>query len=440
MYDVITPGCLEYEVSRLQWNRINELYPAAIAYCSTEKEVKKAILYARRHCMCIRIRGGGHNYVGASSGNGVLIIDVSNMNKIKIHHSCNTVTIQGGAVLGQIYSLLGAKGYPFPGGSCAAVGISGVVSGGGWGYSSRYLGLACDSLVEARLIDDRGCMLTASVGTNPELFWAIRGGGGGNFGVITSLTFSLPEKVSLVTYFTITYENPSTEGQVQFLDAWQNWIEAAPNSVNMKGSIIHSVEEGIQIRCTGLYYGTPDQLQGILSVFAQIPGYQMTYEMVSFLQAFQIITSVYPVYEYMIPYGRFVSAKYSTETLLNLVNRINGPLPLGSRLIELSVYGLGGKVKELAPYDTAFFYRESNYILLIETLFDNNSVLEVNQRWVEQNASYIYGITKGSYINFPYLQLPNYMMDYYGENMECLEMIKCSYDPHNLFNFPQSIQ
>ncbi|HDK7166977.1 TPA: FAD-binding protein [Clostridium botulinum] len=112
--------------------------------------------------------------------NDALIIDISNLNKIQINYECNTVTVQSGAYLGQVYNFLGASEYPFPGGSCPTVGISGVVLGGGWGYSSRYFGLTCDSLLELKMIDYRGCLLTANKNINSDLYWACKDSGDGN--------------------------------------------------------------------------------------------------------------------------------------------------------------------------------------------------------------------------------------------------------------------
>ncbi|APQ97294.1 FAD binding domain protein [Clostridium botulinum] len=159
MIEVITPTSNYYDDARQVWNRAIDKYPAAIAYCKTYEDVKKAILFARKNNFKIRVRCGGHNYEGFSIADDALIIDISNLNKIQINYECNTVTVKSGAFLGQVYNFLGASEYPFPGGSCPTVGISGVVLGGGWGYSSRYFGLTCDSLLELKMIDYRGCLL-----------------------------------------------------------------------------------------------------------------------------------------------------------------------------------------------------------------------------------------------------------------------------------------
>ncbi|EQB3098853.1 FAD-binding oxidoreductase [Clostridium botulinum] len=351
---MITPTSNYYDDARQVWNRAIDKYPAAIAYCKTYEDVKKAILFARKNNFKIRVRCGGHNYEGFSIADDALIIDISNLNKIQINYECNTVTVGSGAFLGQVYNFLGASEYPFPGGSCPTVGISGVVLGGGWGYSSRYFGLTCDSLLELKMIDYRSCLLTANKNINSDLYWACRGGGGGNFRIVVSMTFKLPPKVDKVAVFNIYYTNPSKNTQLRFLDTWQNWITTTSNKINMKGSIVNSATDGVNIICTGLLYGTPKELYKLLVPFSKIEGYKLSYRYTSFLQAAEIIASVYPPYEYFISYGRFVSETYSYETLKNLINIINEERPNGSTTTELNVYGLGGQVSKINKKDTAF--------------------------------------------------------------------------------------
>ena len=205
MIDVITSSSNYYNYARQEWNRSIDKYPTAIAYCKTFDDVKKAVLFAKKNKFKLRIRSGGHNYEGFSIDDGIFVIDISNLNRIEINYENNTVTAEGGASFGQLYNLIGSNGYPFPGASSSTVGVAGLTLGGGWSYSSRYLGLACDYLSEIKLINYEGSIITANKNTNSDLFWALKGSGGGNFGVIVSLTFDLPPKVDLVTTFNIYY-------------------------------------------------------------------------------------------------------------------------------------------------------------------------------------------------------------------------------------------
>ncbi len=111
------------------------------------------------------------------------------------------------------------------------------------------------------MIDYRGCLLTANKNINSDLYWACKGGGGGNFGIVVSMTFKLPPKVDKVTVFNIYYTKPSKDTQLKFLNTWQNWISTTSNKINMKGSIVNSAADGVNIICTGLLYGTPKKIK-----------------------------------------------------------------------------------------------------------------------------------------------------------------------------------
>ncbi|MDC9324221.1 FAD-binding oxidoreductase, partial [Clostridioides difficile] len=156
---------------------------------------------------------GAHNYEGYSTGDDIIVIDLSRMNKINLDEESNMVTIEGGVRNREAYDFLCSKGYPFPGGGCPTVGIAGLTLGGGWGYSSRFLGLACDSLMEIEFIDYKGNLITANSNTNEDLFWASKGCGGGNFGVVVSMTFKLAAKVENVTLIDLEYINLATHNQ-----------------------------------------------------------------------------------------------------------------------------------------------------------------------------------------------------------------------------------
>lgn len=440
MIEVITPSSNYYNDARQEWNRSIDKYPTAIAYCKTFDDVKKAVLFSKKNKYKLRIRSGGHNYEGFSIDNGIFVIDISNLNRIEINYENNTVTAEGGTLLGQLYNFIGANGYPFPGACSPTVGITGSTLGGGWSYSSRHLGLSCDSLLEVKLINHEGSLITANKNTNQDLFWALKGSGGGNFGVVVSLTFNLPPKVDLVTTFNIYYSNVTKDNEIEFLDTWQHWITTTTNKINMQASIANSSYDGSYIYCTGLLYGTPNELMDILSPFMSIEGFSLNYENVPFLQSTEIIGSFYNQYERFTSYSRFVSREYSYDELSKLVDIINEPRPEGSQITLLNLYGLGGKVSEVGKTDTAFYYRDSNYILSIESYFEDNEYKEENTKWIEDNSKYIYNITDGSYINFPYYPLDNYLYEYYGDNYKYLQKINKKYDPLNTFDFQQGIR
>lgn len=437
--EVVTRCDCNYEELRQMWNRAIQKYPIAIVYCEDYYDVSNAILWAKEECVPIRIRAGGHNYEGYSTGDNVLVIDLSEMKNISINNEQNTVTIGAGVNNGQMYNFVSREGYPFPGGTCPTVYLGGYCTGGGWGLSSRKLGLGCDSLLEIGLIDYKGELVIANSYKNEDLFWAIRGAGGGNYGVIVYMTFKLPKKVGNVTLFRIDYNKTNINIQCNFFDIWQRWINVVDNDINTRVSIYNSLEDGIGISVIGLCYKNPYETQNLLNPFLEIQGAKLSLQYLSFLEATNEIGKIYPPYEYFKSTGRFANRYFSLGEIRRMLSIVNSKRPEGSTLISINMYGLGGKVAQVNRYDTAFYYRDARYILLIQTVFENNCYKKVNDEWINYEFPYIYNLTNGSYVNFPYNKLCNYKFDYYGENVFRLEYVKRKYDPYNVFTFPQGI-
>lgn len=173
-------------------------------------------------------------------------------------------------------------GYPFPSGTCPTVNAVGLTQGGGWGHSSRMYGLACDSLVEAELIDASGRLITASEESHPDLFWALRGGGGGNFGVVTSLSYRLTPVVSHVTYVDIEYSRIDDLTALRFFQTWQAWTTGGEIRFTPNSRIFNSARDGMGIFLRGFFYGTPDEAEAAVQPFLDIQGAQVSFRYVTF--------------------------------------------------------------------------------------------------------------------------------------------------------------
>lgn len=437
--EVITKCDNNYEYVRQLWNRAIQKYPIAIVYCSSHCDVSNAILWARDRCVPIRIRSGGHNYEGYSSGDCVLVIDISKMDNIAINYKENIVKIGAGVSNGQLYNFISREGYPFPGGTCPTVCLSGYSMGGGWGLSSRKLGLGCDSLLEVELINYKGELIVANRYKNKDLFWAVRGAGDGNFGVIVSMKFRLPNKVGNVTFFEMNYYNPSINTQCIFFDTWQRWISNVDKDINMRAGIYNSLDDGMYIYTIGISYKDINETKRLLEPFTNILGTNINLSYIPFLQAVNEVGKIYPSYEYFKSPGRFSNRYYSADEISEILSIVNSQRPEGSILTSVNMYGLGGKVSKINKRDTAFYYRDAKYILLIQSVFENNYYKKINDKWINDKFPIIYNLTNGSYINFPYNELYNYKFEYFGENVPRLEEIKRKYDPYNIFTFPQGI-
>lgn len=436
---VVTQEDTEYENARTMWNRGIEKYPLAIAYCKDQQDVRNSILWAKKHEVPIRIRSGGHHYDGYSTGNDVLVIDVSEMKGISIDEQAKQVTIEGGVRNRELYEALGTKGYPFPGGGCPTVGAVGFALGGGWGYSSRLLGLACDSIIEVQLIDYKGNLITANKEENKELFWALKGSGGGQFGVVVSMSFVLPEKRQEATLIRIEYNEIARENQIKIFHLWQETIENLCCEVNFKLSFYNSKEKGIGVLLIGVYYGNIKEAHDIIAPFIRL-GYKMQIlvEPMRVLEVNRWIQDAHPDFEHYKSSGRFVKEKVDEKvmhTLLdNIEERANGAI-----YTAVSCYGMGGKICDSTEEKAAFAYRDSLYILGFQTVWEDNQYSEENRAWFVERFRRIEKLTVGSFVNFPAGEVTDYKKAYYRENSFRLEEIKKKYDPLGVFDFEQSL-
>jgi len=435
---IIIPIDPFYNEARQGFNSAIQQYPLIIVYCRDKWDVANAVVWSTRCHIPLRIRNGGHNYEGYSNGNCTLIIDESEMNGLYLDECENLLYVKGGVTNKQVYEFVSSKGYPFPGGTCPTVGVCGYAMGGGWGLSCRYLGLGCDSLEEIELVNYEGAVIKASRKHNEDLFWACRGAGGGNFGVIVSMKFKLPPRIDKVTLIEIDYLHVSPEEQEAFLKTWQEWLKDADYKVTLISRIYNSATDDLAMLVRGIYYGKPHEAEQIVKPFLELAGAKYSISYITFLEAVTIIGSSYPSSEKFQSASRFVLKDFSKCEISELVGLIR-ERPKGSVFTGLSMYALGGKVAEIGMNETAFFYRKAHFIIWLETIWEDARFTEDNRNWVNRQFPTLASITTGSYVNFPYNKLPEYLEEYYGSHVNILKKIKRKYDPFNVFTFPQGI-
>ncbi|MEG6584834.1 FAD-binding oxidoreductase [Dendrosporobacter sp. 1207_IL3150] len=429
---IVVPGDPEYAQAREDYNIAINRYPSVIVYCSDAGDIANAILWSRKHGIELRVRSGGHDYEGYSNGTLKMVIDTSTMNKIEVNNQEGTVEVQAGTRLLPLYECVYKHGYTFPGGTCPTVAISGLVLGGGIGLSTRYLGLTADSLLEANMLDFEGRQITANYHCNSDLFWALRGAGGGNFGVISDYKFKLKSKVDNITLVQLRWDN-NILARNSFLKVWQEMLYQLDRRISLFGGIYKA---GAWVNA--FFYGTVSEARRILQPLLDIPGLTLdTIKYVPFINAIKTIGAIYPKQEAFQAAGRFVQRFFSREELGRLIDIVDkAPSENNS---SIRVYSLGGAVRDIKAHETAFSYRQADYIIALVSSWHCKEEAEKHRRWVGVGYKYVHTITCGSYINFPYSKTPDYEQAYFGHNLTRLQYIKKTYDPLNIFCFPQSI-
>ena len=432
---VVTKESPNYEECCLSWNRAIEKHPLVIVYCQENQDVIQAIKWAKQYGVPFRIRSGTHHYEGYSTGDQLLVIDVSCMNRIELNET--TVKVQGGVRNRELYEAVCGAGYPFPGGGCPTVGVAGYTLGGGWGYSSRLFGLGCDQLIEAEVITAEGQLIVANANQHEDLFWALRGSGGGIFGVVTSLTYRLPEKIEMATLINIDYEHVGFAKVVDVALRYQRFFKNLDRRLNLKMAMYNSETKGKGVKLTGLFYGSKEEAQDLLSLFQDATDFDFYYMTV--LQANREIQDSHPEFEMYRSGGRFIHRDYSADELLTMLDLIDERAQ-GSLYTAITFYGLGGAIADIEKDETAFYYRDASFILGFQSVWEDPKYRAINNEWVLERFNVLATYTRGSFINFPIVHPGDYEKNYYGDNLEALKAVKRKYDPEGIFHFEQAIK
>src|SRR5437870_5481790 len=224
--NVVVPGDAAYAQARVLFDtRFDGIHPHAVVFCESLTDVERTVRWARRHQLRIAPRSGGHSYGGYSLSPGV-VVDVSRLSRVALAPNRRAV-VGAGARLIEVYAGLWEHGLTVPAGTCPTVGIAGLTLGGGIGFGARKFGLTCDNLVEATVVTASGRALVCNAHEHADLYWALRGGGGGNFGIVTRLVFRTHPVANVAT---CTLEWPWADAR-RVVQAWQKWAPHAPDGL-----------------------------------------------------------------------------------------------------------------------------------------------------------------------------------------------------------------
>ena len=458
---LVRPGDAAYTVSKRLFDpRFDSLHPAGIAYCRNPHDVSTCLAFVRKYGIPVAARCGGHSYAGWSSTSG-LIVDVTKMAGVNVGGS--TATVGAGTHLIDFYNGLAAHGRAVPGGSCPTVGIAGLTLGGGVGVVSRAYGLTSDNVKSLQIVTADGQVRTCNSSQNSDLFWACRGGGGGNFGVVTSFTFGTHPAGQIVLFF---LSWPWSQA-ARVIAAWQSWAPHAPDALwsNLHlaaapGGTVPSIQVG------GTYLGSISaaaaQLEKLYAAAGSHPSSPFM-ETTSWLHAMLVEAGCasLTVNECHLPtqnpQGRLSRAsEYAKSDIFTkpLSSRGIGTLLAGVEKFQraggapgasggIAFDALGGAVNRVAPGATAFVHRNGLFQAQYTTTWPLGSAAAAVARqhaWQQSFWQSMRPYASGqAYQNYIDPALANWRQAYYGANYTRLTQVKAKYDPHRVFTFPQAV-
>ena len=441
--EILLPNDGAYEGARKIWNAMIDKRPALIARCATTSDVVRGVNFARDNGLLLAVRGGGHNIAGNGICDDGLVIDLSKMKAARVDPARRRVTIEGGATLADLDAATQAHGLATPTGINSTTGIAGLTLGGGFGWLSRKYGMTVDNLETAEVVTAAGEVVRASAAEHPDLFWALRGGGG-NFGVVTRFEFRLHPVGPDVLSGLIVY--PISEAK-SVLQQYRDFLAKAPEELTVWTVLrpappLPFLPERVHgtgmIALALIYAGDPKEGEPLiepLRKFGTPLGEHVGVQpYVAWQQAFDpLLTAGARNY--------WKSHNFSTleDGLFDAVIAYIGKLP--SPQCEIFFGAIGGATTRPAPGSAAYAHRDAKFVMNFHGRWENPADDELCVAWARDffNATAPFA-SGGVYVNFLTDDEGDRVRAAYGPNYNRLAQVKRKYDPDNLFRMNQNIK
>jgi hypothetical protein len=439
---VIRPGDADYDEARAIHNAMIDRRPALIVRVADVDDVVAAVNYGREQGLDIAIRGGGHNGAGLGTVEDGLVIDLAALNGVEVDADNRTVKIGGGALLGDVDTATNAHGLATPAGIIASTGAGGLMLGGGIGHLSRGLGLSIDNILGAQVVLADGSVVEANENENPDLYWAIRGGGG-NFGVVTSITARL-HPVDTVVAGPMFW---SLDNAPELMRWYREFILDAPEELGGFFAFLsvppappfpeelHLQKVAAVIWC---WTGDPEQADEVFAEARSQPGLLMDGVQPMPLPAIQsAFDPIFPPGEQW--YWRADFVEEIPDEAIEQHVRFAAELPSWKSTMHL--YPIDGAVQRVGRNDTPWGYRNANWGQVIVGVDPDPANAKAITDWTIAYHEALHPFAAGgAYVNMMMDEGQERVKASYGENYDRLAKIKSEYDPGNVFHVNQNIR
>jgi len=442
---LVTPGESGYTDKPI-FNAMHQRRPAMIARCAGTADVVTAVTFARQHRLLVAVRGGGHSVAGHSSCDDGLVIDLTRMRGVDVDPDSRIARVQGGALWADVDRETQQFGLVVPGGVVSETGVAGLTLGGGEGWVRRKYGLTIDSLLSARVVCADGSVRTASPTSEPDLFWALRGGGG-NFGIVTTFEFRAHPLGPIVAFAGVFY--PVADA-ARILPRWRDYCASAPDEVSSVAVAISfpvdphlppPVHNQPCLVIAGVYAGDADEGMSVMR-----PLRELGTPLADISQPMPF-NAVQTAFDGFFPMGKLQSywkaqhlPTLSDDAISVIAARANQrPSPL----TLVVTFQMGGAINRVGATDTAYAERSAPWMSSVDGNWENPADNVANIAWVRESfrqiSPYSNGVTYTSFTGQADETASALTAHAYGANMARLQRIKAVYDPDNFFRLNPNV-
>jgi len=454
--DMVFPDDPAYDADRKLFNPLFDPRPSVIIYCHTEPDVRIALSLGRGADLPVTIRSGGHSTAGYSGSSGIMI-DVSKLNDVSVDVDNLVATVGCGTNFGKLNSTLQGHGVHLPVGECDDVCVGGFMQGGGYGFTSRTFGIHCDNVLSVRMMLADGSVVTANEAVNSDLWWAVRGGTGGNFGVLLSVDYRLRKLGNVYGWailWPLSQAGERATAAAALTKMQTDFFRTAPPEFNIQISICYQptspdgTDVAPQLLVRGLSVGSYDDGRAAIKPLLELPGAVLQYDAFA---DFITVDNKLLNYPYGIPFiptdtrgmpkedkqARYVARDLTLAEWQSMLDFfVTSPNKWSYLYFEI----YGGAINAYPVEDSAFVHRDVAFCACLDVFWypDDNSALA--EKFLKDWCALMQPMWNGRiYQNYPSPAVPDYRANYWGPALDALVAVKNKYDPRGFFSFQQMV-